>query len=384
MKPLIRKIDFTLAFLTEYIALLIVAFPILDHRDSFMSHLWPTFLMAVVMFLIHIWAGRVHPVIFLPATLLSILAGLIMGLSLDITLVFGLLLLWRTFDVFKGLTFERLWIILTITFGLSIAYSHGLPLFINALPNHRELMPLLVIETLSVFITQLVFMGFRQKAHRGRLTRSYLILSVSLMAFLIIIGQALSDFFNNLMRHFGSDYNQPTSKSLHPKMNFQKEAPGPLRDYQLPHWFIYTISAVGAIILVLLIWGLVKGNWGRGYFQKGTRSEMVVGHVERLEGASSKKSIHKKRHKAPKDPVRLELYRFERQLRKSPHGRNQYDTIHSWFQRLPMKDRDKDIITSIYEKVRYGYKKITKSEWEVYQVAMESAKSDISNRSIKK
>ncbi|HET6872351.1 MAG TPA: hypothetical protein VFH42_05120 [Sporolactobacillaceae bacterium] len=381
MKPKIRKIDYLLAFLTEYIALLIALFPILHVNGLFINHLFPTALMAVIMLLVHLWSGRLHPTIFIPATLISMGVAWLMGLSIDIAFVFGVLLLWRTFDVFKGDTFERLWIILAVTFGLSLIYSYGLPPFYVGLPDHRPIMLLLVIETLCIFITQLVFTGLRQKRDRGVLTRSYIVLFLSSLALLALIGKGLMTLFGHISLR---PKNQHYSYSQHgglPKTQ-PEIVQGTATDFHMPYWAIAIIGIVGLLIILLIIIGLVKWKWGSGYFQKGKQTKMLTGRVEKLEG-HVEKPVRKRKRRAPKDPVRLELFRLERRLKTSPHGRHPFDTVHSWFQRLPINESDKATITSIYEKVRYGYKKITQSEWEGYQLAIQSAKVNLKNRGMK-
>ncbi|WP_080846802.1 hypothetical protein [Cytobacillus gottheilii] len=78
---------------------------------------------------------------------------------------------------------------------------------------------------------------------------------------------------------------------------------------------------------------------------------------------------------APDDVIRKEIYQFEKYAAKLHMGRNDYEAITEWFQRIGLTG-SRELI-SIYEKVRYGDEMGTQKEYKLFKEYITKKKSEM-------
>ncbi|KAB2335221.1 hypothetical protein [Bacillus mesophilum] len=78
---------------------------------------------------------------------------------------------------------------------------------------------------------------------------------------------------------------------------------------------------------------------------------------------------------APDHVIRKEIYQFEKYAGKLHLGRNDYEAIGEWFQRIGITD-SRELI-SIYEKVRYGDQLGTPKEYKVFKEYITKKKAEM-------
>ncbi|MGV3487925.1 MAG: hypothetical protein ACO1OC_04990 [Tuberibacillus sp.] len=132
-------------------------------------------------------------------------------------------------------------------------------------------------------------------------------------------------------------------------------------------------------MFIFLIWALIKSNRFRISAQKSKVKQERDVRAAPFVGVRTE-TPRKRKLRAPKDPVRQELYQLEKRLNKTPYARMTNDTVNTWLKRLPGSDMEKSIISSIYEKVRYGYKHITSHEWESYRLSLDSVRTALNEQ----
>ena len=117
-------------------------------------------------------------------------------------------------------------------------------------------------------------------------------------------------------------------------------------------------------IVIALLFLLLKKPW---YFSRiGTiREQSSIQSNEKMSPDTRVIFNYKNYFKKPKHPARKMVYDFEQKAAKSHKGRQPFESLEEWFERV-----DLDSNLSIYQKVRYGNDKITDQELKLLQAQL--------------
>lgn len=121
---------------------------------------------------------------------------------------------------------------------------------------------------------------------------------------------------------------------------------------------------IAICIITALLFLLLKKPW---YFSRmGTsRAESYIQSIEKVSPDNLVTFNLKNYFSKPKHPARKMVYDFERKAAKSHKGREPFESLEEWFERIGLESN-----LSIYQKVRYGNDEITDQELSVLQAQL--------------
>ncbi len=125
------------------------------------------------------------------------------------------------------------------------------------------------------------------------------------------------------------------------------------------------LSVVIAIsIIIALLFLLLKKPW---YFSSmwAIREKSYIQSNEKINSDSLVTFNLKNYFNKPIHPARKMVYDFERKAEKSHRGREPFESLEEWFERIGL-----DSYLSIYQKVRYGNDEVTDQELRVLQAQL--------------
>ncbi|WP_047983715.1 hypothetical protein [Ornithinibacillus californiensis] len=141
------------------------------------------------------------------------------------------------------------------------------------------------------------------------------------------------------------------------------------------------LLVMGVILVLLFVFALIIIN----YIRKQVKNRLINVDVELAEKKSpipihreaivenESKSIFKRRKKEPNNPIRKMVFQFERKATKFNKGRKSHETIEDWFKRIGV---EADI--NIYQRVRYGDRKVSENEQQALKSQLKSMEQVIS------
>ena len=121
---------------------------------------------------------------------------------------------------------------------------------------------------------------------------------------------------------------------------------------------------IATCIIIALLFLLLKKTW---YFSRmGTsRAESYIQSNEKVSPDNLVTFNLKNYFSKPKHPARKMVYDFERKAAKSNKGREPFESLEEWFERIGLESN-----LSIYQKVRYGNDEITAQELRLFQAQL--------------
>ncbi|MDE5416254.1 DUF4129 domain-containing protein [Alkalihalobacterium chitinilyticum] len=132
------------------------------------------------------------------------------------------------------------------------------------------------------------------------------------------------------------------------------------------------LAIVGIGLVVWIISIIVKKKL-RPILQDGS-STLVIDTIN-TQGNNQPKPFW--RRKKPKNEIRRMLFDLDRNLAKKGMGRKPGQTIEEWFRPIDADQDIKKIITSTYQKVRYGHNEISKEQVKEYRLAIKKLQQQV-------
>jgi hypothetical protein len=339
------------------------------------------------------------------ASLAVFALGLALGLTIIISFLTAMFLLWRLTDALNGNTLNHLWIVYMVTLCLSFLYIIFLGVLNMDFPHRSWFIILFFIQT---FLT--VLLHFLQVAKNGqfgkKMSTSYTLTfgGIILIALLFagigpfvskILGFVIAwiglavfyvvQFFWRLIMAISSRNFESIFKEMKKANDQQADKTHKLAEASIYHQMNHNtiIGVIFVIIVGLIVFFYLRKKWhrdGNRKVSKDIHRQAFNGEMKRSIGWGGKKA----KIKAPKDRVRLEIFQLQKRWAEQKEGRIGYETMGEWLGRIPSLGREFSIIRKIYEKVRYGKKAIDEAEWNRYHQAMTTVKEQIKKPEKKK
>jgi hypothetical protein len=320
-----------------------------------------------------------------------------LGFSLPIvlSLLFAIYFMWRTLNFLDGQTYEFRWWL----FFLTVIVALALKLVIKQPFIQKELIILLGVQALVIITIDALEEWRNAKRLTG--TLSYLAgfavlgcMGLFLRLIFPFIKWVLNELLNACMLVIMVVVNYIwllMSKLLGPRMaahkdalnnlfkNFKKQ-PKQAVDNQVIHHGLNPHLLM--ILIVVVIIGLAF------YFFKRWQFAIEASHkLETTSGTfhitkEDKKSRFFSYLKAPKDPIRAQLFHLQKKWRKREEGRLKYETVGEWLSRLTKDAPLKAAIQSTYESVRYGgntLPNLTNQQMEHFEAALRQVEAQLIN-----
>ncbi|GGH79410.1 hypothetical protein JOD43_001791 [Pullulanibacillus pueri] len=386
---------FTLAIEYVFIYVAAVPFNYSDHHNPW-GLAGPLALLMLTTFalyyLVHLKIKQLKAVLFLFIALIILGLGYILGLTFFAAFVMSILLFWRMLEVLEGNTQEHMWKFFIATMGLGLVYDFILKFYIPSFPYRFLFILLFILQLLLVIALNL----FARSEKKGNilLSSSYgLVLGGTLITGLIIawigpyVGWAISwvlkgigfvvfvaveGFITFLMSLKGHNEGQLVDDS---DLKHGKEQAETWAQMTGNHSYAGLVIGVGVVVLVIFVVFLYmrKKRLNLNAFVLSS-TDVAISPIGQKPSASVNHNT-KKRFKAPKDPVRAQVFQLQKKLLKGDLGRVANETLSEWLSRLPASDKDKHLIRSVYEKARYGSAVITGQELLKYREAIERVRA---------
>lgn len=132
--------------------------------------------------------------------------------------------------------------------------------------------------------------------------------------------------------------------------------------------FVVGYAGLTSIIVICAIIGLLFLLLKRPWHFSRMKTIREKSYIQSNEKVSSDNLVTfnlKNYFNKPKHPARKMVYDFERKAEKSHKGREPFESLEEWFERI-----DLDSNLSIYQKVRYGDDEITDQELKLLQAQL--------------
>ena len=331
---------------------------------------------------------------------LLFLLTVIVGISLSVPIIYAVLLsltiAWRSYINMRETNRDDD----TVVFFLSLAGSFLFFLFSNS----SELRQVVFLFPLVQFLLLLICRATVEirktggpKQARWAMSSIFFLLAVSSGLFSIMI--SMKDPLIKVISYTigGAGYviglpiywltsNLPTRSSQH---SLLIEGNGQMEDQQvskeqmingqsldLPLDLIfYTCLTITLIVLLFII-----------YRKRLTLSRLQVSSFNTVtsELVNTKEGKKVRQIKPPANQIRKQLFDLERKAMKYGVGRQTGETLSEWLQKIPGDTNSKNIIRSIYEKVRYGAKQPERQEVLQYKNHMKNLRQELREYALQK
>ncbi len=295
-----------------------------------------------------------------------------LAFSWPIIISFGLVLyvLWRLFSFIEGQSVRVRWWLwiatVCIILVLWMTYQPG--------GRHRELIVLLIFQTLLIAGYEGVLEWRVSKRLVGAMIALIGFLGVAIcgvviqlvfpyiksLVYLVLDGvlYVLSFVFAGiwaLVTHFlhpGSDAHKKALNSL--LNNYNRHKPQGTEQIPVGHGTHAELMLIPIVIALLIISFFVIRSFR---FSENVANETHLNEQRTV--ASTGRTITRPRFferlRAPKDPVRAAVFQLQKKTRKTDLGRQKHETLSEWLGRLSVHNASRDIIQTVYDRVRYGH-----------------------------
>lgn len=322
------------------------------------------------------------------------------GYGLNFPVLFSLLVsffvFWRTMSHVneQDKQNEGKWILFTILLGIFVIFSAG----ISSPANMTTISALMIAQVLFIIIGGFIRRWLNLDIEIKN-KKQFFLPFFSILLFIGIVGSLLTIGMNAIRALFFSFLNigvniiafitkpffnwaesQDWSEQIEKLTSSQDSEESPVAQKELDEigqnvFLDPTIIATIIFIAILLFFFY--------YIYKRKRKDISGEKEGNISGFSTESSFitessaffRRKKILPPKNPIRNEIFAFERAAKKMGLGRWPFESLPEWMQRIGII-HSSDIIT-IYEKVRYGENHYTKSEETHFMEGIEKTKQQL-------
>ncbi|GGE37787.1 hypothetical protein GCM10011391_15770 [Pullulanibacillus camelliae] len=394
-----RGIETLLILMVEYLLVYTIMVPFnYQHGHNPWLLGWP--LAGILILMSALFGGLARKVkrypmlLYFVITLACIGLGYWWGMTIFAAVGTAFLLFWRLSEWLEGTTKEMFWKIFSATFGFGIAYDFLLKIFVPHFPERSLFVLLPLIQVFLIVASYLLTKEVRGGNHV--LTASYgIVLAGALAAggLLVLIGPYLGWLLVKillglfLVAYFIVDVVMKGILFLLPtKHGAEGAKPSPPPDNPLlqsdykdvarlvgdphGHLIIDILSLIFLVIIGVVVVLLIRHR-RFSLIRKNETKPIIMRRDEKdkLFSMATEATLVKP-VRPPKNAIRLSLYQLQKKLSKGDHQRRAPETLNEWLARLPIHSQSKQIVQSVYEKVRYGERSINAQELSDYKQAI--------------
>lgn len=315
------------------------------------------------------------------------------GFSLPIvlSLLFAIYFMWRILNFLEGQTYEFRWWL----FFLIVIVALALKLVIKQPFIQKELIILLGVQTLVIVIFEALEEWRSAKRLTGTLSYLAGFAVIGCVGWLLklifpFIKWGLNELLNACMvviKVLVYGMWILMSKLLGPRMAAHKEVLNNLfknskktPKLDIPSQGVHhsfnpeLLMIMVAVIIVCLAFYFFR-KWEITIANSKNRSIAASGTLQISKEEKRPRLFTNLR--APKDPIRAEVFQLQKKLRKREEGRMKYETIGEWLSRLTKEAPLKATIQSTYEAARYGGSLAPDNQMKHFEAALRQVEAQL-------
>lgn len=325
-----------------------------------------------------------------------LIGGNVMGFPIVLNLIISFLVFWRTLSHVneQDKQNEGKWMLFTILLGIFLLFFAG-----AASPSYMKSIGVLMISQILFIIVGGFFRRWLHMDMKVRDKQQFILPFVSILSIIAVAGLLLTAGMNVIKWLFFSILDigvflvafiskpffnwaesQDWSKQFEKLNSNQGQEEYAVAQNELDEWGRNAFLNPTLILTIIFIAGLIflffyiyrhkkkelgEENAANPYLYTMEQSFLNEGTAFFRRG----KTI------APTNPIRKEIYAFEKFAKKLHFGRKPFESLSDWMNRIGMLEYDE--MNAIYEKVRYGDKQYTEKEAVHLKKKLEEKKQEL-------